>query len=238
MNTAPLAILLVTSLPIPGQSDNQQKLREEGRALLVRLGAKHTAKTLRASYVQERTSLLVTKPLVSNGRLFFQAEPSCIVFRVEKPRLVTVRLDTKVYEVHRPTRKRLERYHLPSTRLPQALFQALSPRIREIERDFRITRVTVDGKGEKRVHRIELIPRDAAARQYLDRFRVSVRTSDAALTEVRYRDPQGDLVTLRLTDIELDPKLPKGTFTIDAPSGTKTIEHRPKPKKPRRRDRK
>lgn len=218
----------------------------EDRALALRdlraLAERHRGvKVLTAHYVQRRTTKLLKEPLVTEGELAFRRSPGTILFRTAPPRPAEVRLDERIYEVHRPQRRRLERFALPSPELPRALFAALGGDAEALAQDFAVvaferipapadtTGTAGAGEPTERIgerHRIALAPRDEAVRERMQDLVLVLDADDAHLRSVAYRDPAGDLVQIELSSIEFDPEvLP--SFVIEVPPGTQVVEHAP-----------
>jgi hypothetical protein len=189
---------------------------------LLRLHAERSqrAKVLVADYVQRRTTELLKEPLVSKGRFLFRREPAVVVFFAAEPRPSVVRLAERVYEVHRPQKKQVERFHLDGPELARSLFAAVGGDSAPLLRDFVVVGVAdvpagADGKP----------PAVAARVRSLD---LTLQAADGLLREVAYRDHSGDRVAIELNGIELDPKTAPAADLVVEP-GTAVLEHRPKP---------
>lgn len=179
-----------------------------------------------ANYVQRRTTELSREPLISRGEFLFVREPACVVFRATTPRVSIVRLRAAIYEVYRPQRKQLERFHLEGPELAEALFAAIGGDLEVLRRNFAI-QDCVEDRGRAS---IRLAPRAALVQQRLRQLIVTVRNTDGVLCAVAYRDSAGDLVEIELQEPRQNPK--------DAPSAelevgkdTTIVEHAPPKKK-------
>lgn len=185
------------------------------------------AKALVADYVQRRTTELLKEPLVSKGRFLFVREPAVVVFFASEPRPSVVRLSEAVYEVHRPQRKQLERFHLDGPELARGLFAAVGGDVDRLLRDFTIAGV-VDGPKDSGVVCLQLAPRTDAVRARVRGLDLTLQAADGLLREVAYRDPAGDRVAIELLAPVLDPKdAPSAELKVD--KDTAVVEHRPKP---------
>ena len=110
-----------------------------GEALLRAHGERcRDVAVLVAGYTQTRTTPLAKQPLRSRGRFVFVREPACVLFRAEEPRTSIVRLRGSVYEVFRPERRRLERFHLDGPELAEGLFAVLGGDTERLLRDFAV----------------------------------------------------------------------------------------------------
>jgi hypothetical protein len=206
-------------------SQPDDAVRAEADALLRRHAERHRkGKVLVADYVQRRTTSLAKEPLVSSGRLLFVRDPACVLFRGEKPRPSVVRLTATTYEVHRPHRQQLERFHLEGPDLSTGLFAAIGGDANRLAGDYELLGCAPP-VPESPLRRIRLRPRDESMRQRLSELAITVAAKDGALTAIAYRDAAGDLVEIELRAVEWDPE-PAPSAELDVPRGTKVIEHR------------
>lgn len=217
------SILILMASLLPAQE--QVAGLADARQALGALAKKQAEAThMSAKYRQERSTVLLRTPLVSFGTLTLRAKPACIIFRNISANGAIIRLTKKLYEVHRPAQKTLERTILPSSTLAEALFQSFQPNPRSLEKNFRITKV----KSDDKVVRIELEPRDKYSRRLLTSFSITVATKTSSLQRIGYTDPQGDAVVLILENLNLKPKLKKAAFDLLIPANTKVLTHKPR----------
>jgi len=182
-------------------------------------------RVLTASYVQRRTTKLMKEPLLSRGEFLFVREPGCVMFRAREPRVSVVRLTEKVYEVHRPQRKQLERFVLDGPELAQSLFAALRGDATALRRDFVVQSCADDPTDALRVH-VELAPRKVEGRARLQSLRITLQKADAVLGAIAYRDAAGDLVEIELRDVKTNPEVvPPAVIEVD--KDTTVVEHAP-----------
>ena len=191
--------------------------------------AEHSRKVqvLVSTYVQRRTTELSKEPLISRGEFLFVREPACVVFRAKTPRVSIVRLRATIYEVYRPQRRQLERFHLEGPELAEALFAAIGGDLEVLRRNFAVQDCVEDRVAGRAS--IRLAPRTALVQQRLRQLVITVRNTDGVLCAVGYRDGAGDLVEIELQEPRQNPP--------DAPSAelevgkdTTIVEHAP-PKK-------
>lgn len=201
-----------------------------------------------ADYEQTRTTPLAKEPLRSRGRFVFVREPACVLFRAAVPRTSIVRLRGSVYEVLRPDRRRLERFHLDGPELAEGLFAVLGGDTGRLLREFAVVACgeepAPEARGEESAgaapttdaaprraeprQRVVLVPRRDEVRERVRELRV-VLGRDGALAAVAYRDAAGDLVEIALHDLERNPE-PSPSVELDVPPDTKVVEHRPPPR--------
>lgn len=181
------------------------------------------ARVLVADYVQRRTTELVKTPLESRGRFLFVRDPAIVVFFAASPRPSVVRLGERVYEVHRPQKKQLERHHLDGPELARGLFAAVGGDVAPLRRDFEVVKVVATAATPAAVQ-IQLVARDPAVRARIQGLDLTLRASDGLLVEVAYRDHAGDRVAIELQNLELDPAAPPAA-DLQLEPGTTVLEH-------------
>jgi hypothetical protein len=181
-----------------------------------------------ANYVQRRTTELSKEPLQSRGEFLFVREPACVVFRAATPRVSVVRLQGTIYEVYRPQKKQLERFHLDGPELAEALFAAIGGDLEVLRRNFAIQDCVEDPVAGRAS--IRLSPRTALVKERLAQLIITVRSKDGILCAVAYRDSAGDLVEIELQEPRPNPPdAPSASF--DVPKDTTIVEHEPPKKK-------
>ena len=216
--------------PVPEPAPAADVARAEA---LLRLHAERSqrAKILVADYVQRRTTELLKEPLVSKGRFLFRREPGVVVFFAAEPRPSVVRLAERVYEVHRPQKKQVERFHLDGPELARSLFAAVGGDTAPLQNDFVVVAVVdvaaAPGSAAPAGVQVQLAPRTAAVAARVRGLDLTLQATDGLLREVAYRDHGGDRVAIELNGIELDPKAPPPA-ELAVPPGTAVLEHRPK----------
>ena len=232
--------------PIPQEpvSELTDQQRLEASKLLARYAEQSKGvEVLVADYIQRRTTTLSKKPLLSSGGFLFVRDPACVVFRANKPRQSVVRLTSKLYEVFRPGRKRLERFSMGGLDLAQGLFAAVGGDAKQLLRDFDIfgfsstepktepkteSKKADDGKsGSATIH---LVPKSKLMRERLRELLIQLdvtaaNESEVALRSVSYRDQSGDLVEIELAKVRKNPKDPPSA-AIDVPSDTRIMDHK------------
>lgn len=211
----------------PPKPDRVKVGIEACRRALTKLSARHGgAKIITASYRQERTTALLKRPLISTGTLALRKDPACMIFRAAGKHPTTIRLTYESYEVLRASRKTLERTPLADRSLPDALFQAMAPQLQRLEKSF----VIVESWRLGAALEIRLRPREKGS-EFVRDITLVIDEKRHELRRIAYRDPQGDQVSLILSELRLDPKLPKKTFELVVPDGTKVLVHKPLKKK-------
>ena len=226
---------------VPKLTDQQ---RVEATKLLARYAEQSQGvEVLVADYIQRRTTTLSKKPLLSSGGFVFVRDPACVVFRANMPRQSVVRLTSKIYEVFRPRRKRLERFSMGGLDLAQGLFAAVGGDAKQLLKDFNILAFSsTDSKtGPKTepeqaesstpsIATIRLVPKNKLMRERLRELLIQLHVtaaseSEVALRSVSYRDQSGDLVEIELAKVRKNPKDPPPA-KINVPSDTRILDHK------------
>ncbi len=214
-----LHLLLTVLLAAP--QDSRPDSRAEARTLLTAVAAQQKdLRRARARYVQERTTTLRRQPMVTEGTLWFRKDPACIVFLAATPRPARIRLDAGSYEVYREQERQLERFLLGSSDLPNALFQAFSPDLRQLDARFTIESCTPGPETS-----IRLLPKLEGMRRFLTELTLTISRERLEVTRIAYRDGQGDLVAIRLEDLVRDPESDGDPFDPAVPEGTRVLVH-------------
>lgn len=227
-----LPVMLLLGCGLAGQQPPAKSPEPQGKlsaaqvaratALLRRHGERSKSlQVLVADYVQRRTTSISKRPLISKGGFLFVKKPACVVFRAAPPRASVVRLTPGRYEVFRPRRKRLERFLLGSPELARGLFAALGGDADKLLADFAVCSL-VEVAGEVR---IGLKPSEKAVRERLRELSLRLRSKDAELRAVSYRDHAGDLIEIELANPQPNPKRAPSA-ELEVPKGTAIIEHK------------
>lgn len=201
-------------LSLQGEDSAQEALRK----LAARF---EKAATLSCKVTQSRTTALLEKPLISKGTLYYRREPGRLVFRLTEPRATEIHLDRTTYQVYRPAEKRLERTEFEDEALGAHLLEIFRPKVESIEKRFTVKATAREG-GETE---IQLIPTDEKIRRRLAALTLTVHGPDATLRRIVTTDSDGDTVRLDLSDLSINPQLPKETFDLKVAEGTRVLQH-------------
>lgn len=183
------------------------------RALLQDLGrALEGVETLRAAFVQTRTSPLLAEPLVSRGTLHLRREPGTILLEFSEPQRTVVRSDATSYLTWYVERKQAERFEFESNELTKAMLRCFSPSISEAEQVFEI----VDYQERAGHFELALEPRDEALRRVVGRLVLGVRREDKTPVSLLQIAGDGEEVRLDLASVEKNPKLGDPAAVFDA----------------------
>jgi hypothetical protein len=225
-----VGVLLVSAVAAVAQQREPVEAKQLARA--ERLLDAHAARSrgigvLVADYVQRRTTALAKEPLESRGEFLFVRSPGVVLFRAAVPRQSVTRLQATTYEVWRPQKKQLERFHLDGPELANGLFAALGGDTAALRAGFDVVACVDDPAHQDRV-RVRLVPKTAAVRERLQELEIVLLGQDAVLAAVAYRDATGDRIEIELSAVRIDPKdAPKAE--LEVPADAVVVEHRAKP---------
>ena len=196
------------------------------RADLVRAAkARKNMTTMKADYVQRRTTMLSKKPLTASGTLYYRAKPATATLHVKKPRASVIRLSPKLYEVYRPKQDTLERFELKSNTWSNLLTKTMSAQVDTLEEHFVIVSSTL-GKAPQKMRTIVLRPRKKKLAGKVTRLELVIDTNKYLVHRVSFDDRSGDRVSFELRNHKLNSKLAKSVFAIPKSNKTRVITHR------------
>lgn len=192
----------------------------DGQALLeAAVAAEAETTALTASYVQQRTTPLMTKPLESEGTLTYRsAGPEQNgVLRLETPRSV-IRVGPEQYEVWRKTAKVVEYAKVPSEGWATVLFDVVGLEARALER-LRVVGYDVEDGGRT----LRLEPTSEADAERVKKITLSFASAVPELRSLAFTTSRGDTVRFVLDGLERNPELGADAFELGAPEGTKRV---------------
>ena len=185
--------------------------------VLKALAAKNESiRTMRARYVQQRTTELSAKPLESSGVLHYSRAQGCLVLHGEKPRRVILRLDRTTYQVYRPQRKRAERFVFRGGFSGSALVKLFSPEVGKLSTSYDV----ISFQADETLATVTLRPRSKQLRKRLRTLAVTVRLKDMVMVRFAYSSREKESVRIDLQRIERNPDLAPGLFASKLPVGT------------------
>lgn len=226
---ARLRSVLVVGAVVAQQPETIDKvqLARADRLLTAHAANSRGIAVLVADYVQRRTTALAKEPLESRGEFLFVRSPGVVVFRATLPRQSVTRLQAATYEVWRPQKKQLERFHLDGPELATGMFAALGGDVEALRAGFDVVACSDDAAVKERV-RIRFVPKTAAVRARLQELEIVLQGKDAQLAAVAYRDAAGDRIEIELGAVRIDPKDPPKA-ELEVPADAVIVEHRPPP---------
>ena len=208
-------LLTLTLLSLLSLANAQQLSPPQVKELLERIQARHAAAPdTQADFREEKTSHLLTKPIVNSGKVLFERPNK---FRREmkgRSPSTTVSNGHDLW-IYYPNFKSAEHYALgkgsPADSAIAAINTALN--IENVEKSFRVNVSKIDNG-----YQMELLPRSASMKRMFQKFDLSLN-NDLVLEHTEAVQPNGDRVVTTYTNQSRAP-IPKSTFEFTPPPGT------------------
>lgn len=185
------------------------------KALLARIRQQRTASPyMQADFQEERIVHLMNKPIVSSGKVWFQAPNK---FRREvrgnSPSISVS--DGQQLWIYYPNFKSAEHYvlgkHSPADAAITAINTALN--LENVEPTFQISGNKVDNHYE-----LQLLPRSPSMKRMFQRFNLRINP-DLVVDRTEMFQPNGDRIVTIYSDQSRAP-IPASTFEFKVPPGT------------------
>jgi outer membrane lipoprotein-sorting protein len=168
-------------------------------------------RTLQASFVQIRTSRILTRPLESRGTLRF-SQPDRMAWAVEHPASSTFVMEGTRVAMAYPDLGVREELDLGGNADVAALIQAtmvwLGGDLERVRRDY-----TVEWKGGTPAI-VVLRPKVSALSAIIATLELTIEREPTIIREVRITEPDGDTVEIRFADVKLGEALPADAFSL------------------------
>lgn len=190
----------------------------ELKDLLVKVRERRAAAPhVQAEFREEKTIRLMNKPIVSSGKLWFEAPNK---FRREvkgNAPSVTVSNGRDLW-IYYPNFKSAERYTLGKRSPVDAAIAAINTalNVENIERTFNVTGSR--GGGIDNGYELELLPRSASMKRTFQKFVLRLN-NDLLADRTEILQPNGDRVVTTYTNQTRAP-IPISTFEFNPPPGT------------------
>ncbi len=167
------------------------EIYERGRPL------EENLKTIRASFVEETTSSLLTKPLVAEGTLLV-VRPSDVTLNYTKPERKTLKLDAGRLLFEWPDRQLRESRDIKEQQARvQRYFMNKTPA--ELRSHFTIA-ATADA-ARPDTWRVDMVPKRKQIKQGLARLELWVRQDTSMLTAMRMTFAGGETKTMTFSNV-------------------------------------
>jgi outer membrane lipoprotein-sorting protein len=164
-------------------------------------------KTIRASFAQIRTSLLLSEPVKSEG--VFLSDGEVTRWSLGKPEGVEVRTDAKQMQIYYVADNVLEIYPIPEQGLPMPSHR---PDLKRLKKGF----VLSSFQEKEQQATIRLQARGEMSK-HLKSIALRFDMSRGVMTSVTTVDPAGDTTQMTLQDVEIDKQIKADELTLDVP---------------------
>ena len=187
------------------------------KSLLARIRDKRAAAPqVQADFREEKTIRLMNKPIVSAGKVWFQA-PNKFRREVRGNSPSVAVSDGQQLWIYYPNFKSAEHYSLGKRSPVDAAIAAVNTalNLENVENNFQIT-----GRKIVNVYELELLPRSPSMKRIFQRF--DIRINNELLVErTEMVQPNGDRLVTTYSNQTRAP-IPASTFEFTPPPGTET----------------
>ena len=199
-------MLLFVGAPFSPQPQNTfDDLYERGQR------ANAATKTLTARFTETTTSSLLTRPLVSHGRLAVE-RPSRVVLRYTDPELRVVLIDGNRMTLSWPSRKLRQETDIGSAQgRVQKYF--VNGTAADLRKQFDID--AHDTSERPNTHYVTMVPKRKQIREGLVRLDVWVNRSSLLMDAMKITFANGDTKMLTFEDVVPNAAIEPGTFSAD-----------------------
>ncbi len=213
MRSPLLALLLFTASLAQAQSLSQPDVKN----LLARIRERRTsAPDVHANFQEQKTIHLLNKPIVSSGKIWFQAPNK---FRREtggSSPSITVSNGRDLW-IYYPNFKSAEHYTLGKRSPVDAVIAAINTalNLENVENTFQISG-TKAGNG----YDLQLLPRSPSTKRMFQRFDLRLN-GDLVAERTDMIQPNGDQIITTYSN-QTRASIPESTFEFTPPAGTET----------------
>jgi len=177
-------------------------------------------KSLTGNYRREKHTRLLRKPSVTEGK--FRFVPGRLLWIDEKPRASQVLITRKKMEVYDPVNRRLERFSFGDSRLGEYVFIGFGDSASAAFRTFR----PLSFSRKEGLVVLTCRPVTGPLRGHIRSLTLGIDVKTGLMRKLAYRDPSGDSVTTRITEIRTDRSLDEDDVVLKPAAGTRVIENK------------
>src|SRR5437660_609039 len=187
------------------------------KSLLARIRDKRAAALqVQADFREEKTIRLMNKPIVSAGKVWFQA-PNKFRREVRGNSPSVAVSDGQQLWIHYPNFKSTEHYTLGKRSPVDAGIAAVNTalNLENVENTFQITGRKIDN-----VYELELLPRSPSMKRVFQRFNIRIN-NELLVERTEMVQPNGDRLVTTYSN-QTRAAIPASTFEFTPPPGTET----------------
>lgn len=224
--TNPIVLLLAVlccawcTVVFADRGDNNSKDQPDAEAqrwaqLKALIEASPKPESARATFVQERTSLLLDEPIKSEGRFVASGKVSRV--SLGRPASIEMRIDDKRIKIYYPDDNVLEDYPLPEQGLPLATGR---PDLDRLAQDFTLTAIDADQEGE--VWTLSLQAK-GKLRKHMQSVSLGFDTKLGLVVKAATVDAAGDRTVMSLKDVEPGAEVTDDELALDVPDDAEVV---------------
>ena len=208
-----VALLLALGIGLSAGSSSAAEL-EEVLAGFDR--AQAAVQTLSAHFVQTTTNPMLIEPIRAEG-LFYMTKPDAIRWEYTTPEEMSFVIFNDRYTGYYPTRKRAEKKNVQ--RYSERIFRyfGLGQMSGELRKSYDI-RLAGPEIGDDGTYVLLLEPRKRRARKRVEEVRFWIDSASYLPVKVEYHGKDGNMRTVEFTEIQVNPDLAAGLYTVEIPS--------------------
>ncbi len=216
---SPFALVLALTLSSPTQAE-QPALPAEAEAVWQ---AMNQVGSLQARFTQRRSSSLLQAPLISTGQLQFQ-RPDKLAWIVETPGRSLMVVDGSTVGLSYPDLGVQETMDLAgdpdAERLVRSMMVWLAGDLQQVLADYQVhwSSAGAEETAPGTLHRATLQPRDPTMAALVSSLELCIGGDPLRVLAVAMLEPDGDRVDIKLHDVQLDPQLSAGAFSLSGGS--------------------
>ena len=178
-----------------------------------------SVKTLSASFVQQKQTAMLKKPLVSRGQV--RSSGSVVRWDTTLPQPTVLYADERDLRLYYP-QQNLEEIYPIQQRMADLLTSPL-PRLDAIKSHFQIERAygTPSANGPLM---LRLTPIDPELQKHVQEVVVTIDRASGILQQVQTTDADGDQTQIEFANVKVNQPLDKSELELKVPAGTKISE--------------
>lgn len=189
-------------------------------ALDARIGA---MQTLRATFVQQKHTPLLKKPMESSGTISVKGERTR--WDTLKPSPSTMTMDATGLRIYFPEQRVVEVYDLAGD--IREFSGSPLPRLAAIRASFDLKPLNASELGSSDADRylvaMELVPRSETLKEHITCIRVLLDERIPAVRLIEVVDIDGERTEISFHDIETNPTIEDHEVTLEVPAGVRTV---------------
>lgn len=214
----PAAALAQEAATAPTTQAAEATLLDELQTLQGKLAS---VQDLTTTFVQEKHTALLRKPLVSSGRIRMAGR--VMRWDTEKPAASSMLITDTSIELFYPKQKLLEIY--PVDEQLGRLAASPVPRIDVMRQHFSFARLNVadidPAAAADRFVALELEPKQETLREHIERVRLLIDRESGYLARMEMIDADGDNTIIRFSDVRLNTGIDAKELALELPKGTR-----------------
>jgi outer membrane lipoprotein-sorting protein len=244
MNLRPFGVLTTLAMVAFAPGNGEQRSRVD-QLLDEWEQARAEVKDLTARFVRTQQTQLMRKPLVSKGTLVWSSHG--FRWRSEEPEPSDMVIIGRTIEIYYPELRTLERYRLRERDMLLTALPGLSTSVQELRDNYEIS---IEGKGSNEQRQAQsnqqsnkgkaaqaasteespgfimfkLLPKPKRLRDYIRSIRIWADDQHFLPSRVEYKETEGDLITIELSEIKTNVGIGADSFKLDLPRDVEIVE--------------